>query len=294
MDNFAGSVAIVTGAASGIGLALARAAQARGCALVMADIRPNALEAAAASLAIGGNVLAVPTDVADADAVEALAQAAIDRFGKVNLLFNNAGVYAAKLAWEMSRAEYDWVIDVNQRSVVNGIRSCVPRMIAQGDPCHVVTVSSGAGIIVNPGTCAYAMTKHAVLALSEALYLDLAVEGVTNIGVTVAMPGFTQSDIMNPAKARPGAVAKDDSRSRAVAAFEAYMQGGVAAGLSAEALAEEVFGAIVRGDLHVLPAFTDEASQGMAQAIAQGRISARNPYPPIVDNLNSLLRSTAE
>lgn len=296
MRDFEGSVAVVTGAAGGLGLALARAAQARGCRLVIADIRADALARAAEELGAGGEVLAVATDVSDAAAVEALAAATVERFGKVNLLFNNAGVFASSLAWETSVAEFDWVIGVNQRSVCHGIRSFVPRMIAQGDACHVVTISSGAGITVNPGFATYSMTKHAVLALTEALWLDLRAQQIGNIGVTIAMPGMTQSAIMSPEKTTPDALRGEVGRrlgNPVLGALEALMQAGVAAGLPAEALAERVFGAIAADELYVLPAFDDAASQAFATAVATGRASGTNAYPPFTDAFLATLGSVA-
>lgn len=285
MDSLQGAIAVVTGAASGIGLALARAAQARGASLVISDIRPDALEAACESLAAGGEVLAVVCDVASGESVEAMAWAAVERFGKVNLLVNNAGVFASGLTWEVSRAEYDWVIDVNQKSVVNGIRAFVPRMIAQGDPCHVVTIASGAAITVNPGFATYSMTKHAVLALTEALYLDLSAQKIGNIGVTVAMPGMTRSGIMQPEKTGPDALqselaARQDNQ--VLGSLEALMRAGVDGGLPAEDLAEMVLDAVARGALYVLPAFSDETNRAFATAVGVGRATGENPYPAIV------------
>jgi NAD(P)-dependent dehydrogenase (short-subunit alcohol dehydrogenase family) len=221
MHAFEGSVAVITGGASGLGFALAVEAQKRGCKLVIGDIREDALKDAARKLSSGGEVLTFKVDVSNADEVEALAAAAVDRFGKVNILFNNAGVFASGITWETSVEEYDWVIGVNQRSVIHGIRSFVPRMIAQGDPCHVVTISSGAGITVNPGFCTYSMTKHAVVALTEALYLDLTAQAIKNIGVTIAMPGMTQSGIMSPEKTTPGSLQPEVSNRKSNAVLGA-------------------------------------------------------------------------
>jgi len=292
VDDLKGAVAVVTGAGGGIGFALAKGAQARGASLAISDIRQDALADAAGKLAAGGEVLALRGDVADFADVEALADAAVKRFGKVNLLFNNAGVFASGVSWQVSLEEYEWVLGVNQRSVIHGIKAFVPRMIAQGDPCHVTTISSGAGITVNPGFASYSMTKHAVLALTEALHLDLAAQGVGNIGVTVVMPGVIQSKIMFPEKTGPASLQSELStrlENPALSALEAMMRGAVDAGLPADALADQVFGAIARGDLYVLPNFTDEASQAVAQRIALGRATAKNPYAsadPIAATLN--------
>lgn len=227
-------------------------------------------------------MLAVRVDVADAAAMAALADAAMARFGKVNLLFNNAGVFASGLAWEVSEAAYDWVIGVNQRSVIHGIRAFVPRMIAQNEPAHVVTVSSGAGITVNPGFASYSMTKHAVLALTEALHLDLIAQGVGHIGVTIATPGMVQSGIMHPERTAPQALGGEIARrgeNRVLGGLEAMMRAGVDGGLPAEHLAREVFAAIEADALYVLPAFSDEASQALTRAVGLGRSTGENPYP---------------
>jgi len=281
VDDLKGMVAVVTGAGGGIGLALARGAQARGASLAISDIREDALADAARQLSAGGEVLAVRGDVADYGDVEALAEATIQRFGKANLLFNNAGVFASGVSWQVSLEEYEWVLGVNQRSVIHGVKAFVPRMIAQGDRCHVTTISSGAGITVNPGFASYSMTKHAVLALTEALYLDLAAQGVGNIGVTVVMPGVVQSRIMFPEKTGPASLQSELSsrlENPALGALEGFMRDAVDAGLPADALADQVYRAIAQGDLYVLPNFTDDASQAQAKSIALGRATATNPY----------------
>jgi NAD(P)-dependent dehydrogenase (short-subunit alcohol dehydrogenase family) len=291
--ELSGRVAVVTGAGSGIGLALARGALERGAQVVISDIRADALAEAEAALGPLGEVLAVRADVASYADVEALADAAVQRFGRVNLLVNNAGVFASGLTWEVSLDQYDWVIGVNQRSVIHGIKAFVPRMIAQGDACHVVTVASGAGITVNPGFCSYSMTKHAVVALSEALYLDLQTQGLPQIGVTIVMPGVVQSRIMFPEKT--GGTLSGELEERlanpVLAGLEAVMRQAVDAGLPVTELVEQVLGAVARGDLYVLPNFTDPASQAQAQAIAMGRATAQNPYPPLIEPLLAAMRA---
>ena len=294
MVDFKDAVVVITGAAGGIGFALAKAAQARGARLVIADIRKDALAEAEAELAKGGEVLAVPTDVADSDAVTALATAAYARFGKVTVLINNAGVFASGLTWEVSEAAYDWVIGVNQKSVINGVRAFVPRMIASGAAGHVVTIASGAGITVNPGFATYSMTKHAVVALTEALYLDLLSQGIDRIGVTLVMPGMVQSKIMQPEKTTPDALNAEIAAREAnptLGALEALMRAGVDAGLPTEELARQVLDAVARNALYVLPAFMDEASQAQAQAIAMGRATANNPYPALLEGFLTQLRA---
>ncbi len=289
MDRFNDKVAVITGGASGIGLALAHGAIQRGAKVVIADIRVEPLTQALAELRdAGGDVLAVRTDVSKFEEVEALAQATVERFSKVNMMFNNAGVFASGLTWETSVEEYDWVIGVNLKSVINGIKAFVPRMIAQGDDCHVINTSSGAGITVNPGFSSYSMTKHGVVALSEALYLDLSAEQIDTIGVTIVMPGVVQSKIMFPEKTGPDTLQTELQgrlKNPTLKALEQFMRQSVDAGLPASALSDMVFEAIAKRDLYVLPNFTDEASQAQAQAIAMGRCSATNPYPPLLAGL---------
>jgi NAD(P)-dependent dehydrogenase (short-subunit alcohol dehydrogenase family) len=282
VDQFAGSVAVITGGAGGIGLALAEAAAARGAKIVLADIREAELALAERKLAgLGAEVLSVATDVANYASVAALAEKAISRFGKVNLLFNNAGVFASNLTWEASLEEYDWVIGINLKGVIHGIKAFVPRMIAQSDDCHVVNISSAAGLSVAPGFCTYATTKHAVIALSEALYLDLKAQNIGNIGVTIAMPGFVQSQIMQPEKTGPEALQaqlKSRLRNAALNAVEQGMRLGVASGMPASAMAELVFTAIQNNDLYVLPNMSDEDARARVKHVAVGRCTARNPY----------------
>ncbi|MGE0621248.1 MAG: SDR family NAD(P)-dependent oxidoreductase [Pseudomonadales bacterium] len=288
MESLQDAVAVITGGAGGIGLALARGAQARGARVVIADVRADALALAEQTLSTGGETLAMCVDVSKPDEVRALADATYARFGRVNLLFNNAGVFASGLAWEVSTEEYDWVMGVNQRSVINGIRAFVPRMIEQGDPCHVTTISSGAGITVNPGFASYSMTKHAVLALTEALYLDLASQGIRNIGVTIVMPGVVRSQVMFPEKTGPAPLQRElEARLRnpTLNALEHFMRSAVDSGMPAEALAERVYDAIRRQNLYVLPNFDDEGSSAVAQAIGIGRATGSNPYPAILKNL---------
>jgi NAD(P)-dependent dehydrogenase (short-subunit alcohol dehydrogenase family) len=296
MERLEDAVAVITGGAGGIGLALAKGAQARGARVVIADIREDALAEAEQQLGAGGDVLAVRADVARLDDMLTLADAATERFGKVNLLFNNAGVFASGLSWEVSAEEYEWVMGVNQRSVIYGIKAFVPRMIDQGDPCHVVTISSGAGITVNPGFASYSMTKHAVLALTEALYLDLAVQGIRNVGVTIVMPGVVRSQVMFPEKTGPEAL-KDELIARlenpVLSTLERLMREAVDAGLPADDLADMVYEAIVRGDLYVLPNFDDEASKSLAVGIGLGRASGENPYPAILGSPDGLLGQLA-
>ncbi|MFN8628156.1 MAG: SDR family NAD(P)-dependent oxidoreductase [Candidatus Binatia bacterium] len=281
MKELKSKVAVITGGAGGFGLGIAQQAVVEGMKVLIADVRPEALHEVENELtAAGGEVRSMCVDVRQAEQMEALAEMAVKAFGRVNLIFNNAGVFASGVAWETSIEVYRWVIDTNLMSVIYGIKSFVPRMIAQGDECHVVNVASGAGLMAGAGYCTYSATKHAVLALSECLYQDLVTRHVSNIGVTVVMPGYIRTDVMNPDKSAPTeSVAKELAARRsepASRATEKLMRQGVETGMPAARAAELVFDAIRNDDLYALP--NAEPFLPFAKVVADGRVSARSPY----------------
>lgn len=194
---FHGAVAVVTGAASGIGLALAHAFSAEGASVVMADIAADAVRERAAELASRGHeVHALPTDVSDADAVEALAEAAVERFGGLHVAVSNAGIVNRGLAWELSLDEWHRVLDVDLWGVIHGVRSFVPRILATGEPGHVVNTASMAALQPIDRLGPYTVAKHGVLGLSDVLRLDLQRIGAP-VGVSVVLPGRIRTG-MNP------------------------------------------------------------------------------------------------
>lgn len=292
------AVAVITGAASGIGYALAEQALRSGMNVVISDIREEALEAARVQLAgQGADVLAVRADVTSEMEVNDLAAKAEQYFGKVNILVNNAGAFVGGLAWETSAAQFDWITDLNFKSVAHGIRSFVPRMIAQGDACHVITVASAAGISVYPGYATYSPTKHAALALTEALYLDLLSERIGNIGVTVVMPGMVRTQIMDPEKASPSELALDRGARHSnstVRGIEKMMSAALNGAMPPEELARRVFSAVEAGDLYVLPNHDDERCKALGQAIGTGRATGFNPWPELLQRTqDSMARADA-
>jgi NAD(P)-dependent dehydrogenase (short-subunit alcohol dehydrogenase family) len=199
METVEGKVAVVTGAAAGIGLALAQRFLADGASVVMADVDTGALDAAAGTLAgeHPGRVLAVPTDVRHEDEVDALAAATVERFGAAHVVCNNAGVLVDGLAWEVPADRWRAIVDVNLLGVANGVRAFVPAMIAQGEG-HVVNTASAAGLITGPGMAPYYATKHGVVALSEALFFDLQVMGAP-VGVSVLCPEWVRTGLVDRA-----------------------------------------------------------------------------------------------
>ena len=202
MDQLRDKVAVVTGAASGIGLAVCRRAAAEGMRVVMADVEEQALKAAADDLAgEGADVLPVVTDVAEAASVEALRDAAVRRFGTVHLVHNNAGVSASGSIWTIPEEDWRWVLGVNLWGVVHGIRAFVPLLVDQGEG-HVVNTGSLAGLVTPPFMGAYTATKHAVVAISETLHKDLQV-AASAVGVSVLCPGFVRTGIGDSDRNRP-------------------------------------------------------------------------------------------
>jgi NAD(P)-dependent dehydrogenase (short-subunit alcohol dehydrogenase family) len=202
MEELRGRVAVVTGAAGGIGLELARRLAAEGMRVVMSDVDARRLEEAAAG--VRGDVEAVPANVALQDDVAALAE----RAGPVDVLCNNAGVTRPGPAWELSREEWEWIFGVNVFGVVNGLNAFVPDMIERGEPGHVVNTASIGGLLPYAGIAAYTASKYAVVGLSEALRLDLREAGAP-IGVSVLCPGPIATDFrahsraLHPAGAEP-------------------------------------------------------------------------------------------
>ena len=189
MKELQGKVAVITGAAEGIGRAIAEQAAARGMKLVLADISEAKLnETVAALRASGAEVEGVQVDVSKAEQVEALAARAFERFGNVHLLVNNAGVALAKSAWETTLADWEWVLGVNLYGVIHGIRAFVPRMLEKGEEGHIVNTASVAGLVSQPAMAAYNVSKFGVVTLTEGLHHDLTLRK-TKLKASVLCPG---------------------------------------------------------------------------------------------------------
>lgn len=193
---------VVTGAASGIGLAVVEAATAEGAQVVMADVDAAALRLHADRLDADGAVVhPVVADVRDPDAVEAVGQAALDRFGALHVAMNNAGIVNGGNCWEIPLDEWHRVIDVDLWGVIHGVRAFVPLILASGDEGHVVNTASMAAVLPIAGIAPYVVAKHGVLGLSDVLAGDLAAIGAP-VGVSVVMPGMIRTG-MNPVGSVP-------------------------------------------------------------------------------------------
>jgi NAD(P)-dependent dehydrogenase (short-subunit alcohol dehydrogenase family) len=254
MNNFNGKTAVITGAASGIGFALAKHAAAQGMSLVLADIDEAALQAAAEQLSLPADrVLALRTDVRHAAEIKALADAAYGKFNRVHLLFNNAGVALARTTWEHTVADWEWILRVNLWSVVHGISEFLPRMQAQGGPAHIVNTASVAGLVSNPGMAAYNVSKHGVVTLSETLSLELQMTQ-SPIGVSLLCPAWVPTGIGNSERNRPSDVAQTKPIEGLTAQLNKRIGKAIASGqLTADDMAVETFNAISEKRFYVIP-----------------------------------------
>jgi NAD(P)-dependent dehydrogenase (short-subunit alcohol dehydrogenase family) len=197
MHELKGRTAVVTGAASGIGLAVVEAFTAEGMQVVMADIDEQSLRSHATRLSDqGAEVLAVGVDVRDPDAVERVGAAAVERFGKLHVAVNNAGVVNGGYSWELPLEEWHRVIDINLWGVIHGIRAFVPRILASAEEGHVVNTGSMASVMALGRLGPYTVAKHGVLGLSDVLRAEL-VSLQAPVGVSVVMPGMIKTG-MNP------------------------------------------------------------------------------------------------
>lgn len=210
MDDIRGKVVVVTGAASGIGRALATRAAADGAKVVLADVEESALESAAEELAeAGAEALGVRTDVAVAAEVDALRDAALDAYGAVHVVCNNAGVSAGGLTWEHSLDDWSWVLGVNLWGVIHGVRSFTP-LLREQDEGHIVNTASMAGLTSPPFMAAYNVSKHGVVTLSETMYAELGAEG-SAVGVSVLCPGWVNTRIHEADRNRSATAASTEA-----------------------------------------------------------------------------------
>lgn len=202
MDDLENKVAVITGAASGIGRGMAEAFVDAGMRVVLSDVEEAALHSTAADLrGAGANVHAVLTDVSKADDVASLVESAIKKYGAVHVLCNNAGVHAgSKPSWESTLDDWAWILGVNLMGVVHGIRAFLPAMIEQGEDAHIVNTASVAGLMT--GGSLYGATKSAVVALSETIHLEL-VSGGFKPRVSVLCPGLVDTNIFDSQRNRP-------------------------------------------------------------------------------------------
>ncbi|MDD0843484.1 SDR family NAD(P)-dependent oxidoreductase [Pseudomonas sp. Gutcm_11s] len=266
MAYYNNKIAVVTGAGSGIGRAIAHALSAQGCKVYCTDIDLAAATAVAQEL---DNASPYRLDVADAAAVSVFANEVFTREGRVNLLFNNAGVGHAGAVVDTELADWKWVMNINVMGVVHGLHAFLPRMLEQDSPGHIINTASGAGIIPMPRTAPYCASKHAVVGLSQSLAGEL--HG-SNVGLTILCPGTINTAIIKNTK-MSGSTAQE----RQAQAIEHYAKKGT----SPEQVADDVLRAVVKGKLFcVTPRkevglgwFLQRLSPGLMQWIMRARMN---------------------
>jgi len=273
MDQFEGKTAVVTGAASGIGLALAERFAAARMQVVLADVQQDALDRAVAKLEQRqAPVLGVLTNTMVEESVRSLAERAVAEFGKVHILCNNAGVASTRggrgtAIWEVPAADWDWVMGVNFYGVLYGLQAFVPHMLAHGEPGHIVNTASLAGLM--PGGGSYGVSKHGVLCLTETLYNDLKARDA-KVSASVLCPGFVNTNIFDAERNRPrdlaSAVNPIPNEQMQVA------RGMLAQGKDPADIAEAVFQSIRDDRLYVLPhpAWDDFVRARVEHVLARG------------------------
>lgn len=257
MDDFEGKVAVVTGAASGIGAGLAKECAARGMKVVLADVDESGLGKVERRLrAMSVEVLSAVVDVSRQEEVDELASAAMEAFGAVHLLVNNAGVVGGGTPWESTENDWDWVLGVNLMGVVHGVRSFVPIMIDQSEVCHIVNNSSATGLVPYSLSAPYQVSKHGVVSLSEHLYYSLG-ERAEHIGVSVLCSAWVATRILNAGRNRPSELAnakhQDAAIRKAMRPYGRRVRQAVKDAIAVDEVVAQVFSAIEANEFYVLP-----------------------------------------
>jgi len=288
MKEFKGKTAFVTGAASGIGLALARTFLGRGMNVMMADVEEASLKAAAHSLSnYGDRVGSVLCDVAIGDAIAEAADKTFRQFGKVHILCNNAGVSRAGRVEDISLADWEWVIGVNFYGTLHGIRAFVPHMRAHGEPSHIVTTSSMSGLTPKALAGPYGATKFALVGLSHVLRDETA---GSNIGVSVLCPGWTKTNMPDNGRNRPARFggAYDFRTDPLLAERNKEYVDGSKNGLDPLDLAELVIRAIEENELYIL------TEPGRRASVERKFDEIRRAFDAVDERLPKILAASAQ
>lgn len=276
METFEGKVAVVTGAASGMGRAFSQRFAQEEMKVVLADVEQAALDRAVEELRVEGHeVLGVRTDVASRASVEALAAAALEAYGKVHLVCNNAGVegYLDGPIWEATMKDWEWTLGVNLWGAIHGIQVFLPILLGQAEGGHLVNTCSMTSV-VRPGNM-YGIAKHALLALSETLYAELREAGA-NVGVTALCPGFIATRLFEGSRNRPEELVNETATSGAErgAQLRQTMMARLGEAMAPSQVAELLVEAIREDRLYAL---TDHDWDGAIKERADDVMARRNP-----------------
>jgi NAD(P)-dependent dehydrogenase (short-subunit alcohol dehydrogenase family) len=279
MKRFAGRVAVVTGAGSGLGRELALRFARAGMKLALADVDETALAKTAADLkAAGTAAIAVRCDVSNGADVEALAARTLDAFGAAHVVCNNAGIAPLGVVWENTVADWQWTLGVNLWGVIHGVRVFTPILLRQDDEGHIVNTASVAGLIAPPGMGMYNVSKHAVVALSETLHHDLALRGA-KVRCSVVCPAYFPSGIAESERSRPAALSEARAKTAEDLERDAKMRKAVQSGrLSAADIANRVFEAVRDERFYVL---THPRILPAVEARMRDILAGRNPGNPL-------------
>lgn len=281
MKELNNKIAVVTGAASGIGRAIVERCVREGMKVVLSDIEEEALLRAEKELkANGADVLTVVTDVSKEEDMRILAEKTIESYGAIHLLFNNAGVDAGtgSLLWENARADWQWVVNVNVWGLLNAIEVFVPIMLKQKTEGYIVNTASITGLLSGPGNGIYSASKHAVICLSETLYQELRLVG-SNIGVSAVCPGFVRTRIMDAERNRPAELFNSHGNETLAPGRKAIVEmarNAVLNGILPEEVANQAFEGIKKGQLYIItePKFKPAIKQQMENVINESNPTA--------------------
>ena len=272
VEELSGRVAVVTGAASGIGLAMAQRFAVEGMRVVLSDVESGPLEQATAGLRDEGHdVRSVIADVSRWEDVEGVAGATIDAFGAVHVVCNNAGVATRGRTWALTLDDWQWVLGVDLWGVIHGVRAFVPRLLEQGQGGHIVNTASMTGVLPVRGLAGYSVAKTGVVALSEVLALDLEAEEA-GVGVSVLLPGFIATRITDSDRNRP-----DHLGERSAASGTARTTAGLESTMSADEVAGLVVDAVRTGEFWIL---THPDYRAIMQQRAAGIGDGGRPFQP--------------
>lgn len=275
MIEFKDKVAIITGAASGIGLELAKRCANEGMKVVLADIdEASIIQAEKYLQAIGTDTLSVICDVSKESDIKLLSENTVEAFGKVDLLFNNAGVSTNGLLWQNTVEDWKWVLGVNLFGVINSIKTFVPIMLKQNNECHIINTSSIAGLTAAPGNSIYSVTKQGIVNISETLYYELKL-AKSQIDISVVCPSFVKTRLADSERNRPvefNSFERTQSPQKQMI-DQAFSQG-VLNGMPPKKVVEDIFEGIRMKKFYIL---TDNESKAMIKQRMEDILNENNP-----------------